>query len=1087
MRSRLSILTLICCFFVCFSIINVPVYANPDVGTSIKPTSPAVGPASCNYGNCLNQGTAGMRVALVDKRGDVVKINGKGSVVDYWYYVDANNYTCGTGCDVYYMLLNNSNRNYYAFDKKYLKQTIMEMDEKSLKNALKSKKGKSNVGSFDKEFKSIMTVYNISSWPNGYPSIKSVPHSRNSQSLNTVVKKMEEQAKKNDYTTFDTILKEMGYDVNHNNITNKGYYLQFEPLITWENAKIGGNNYVFYGTVSELLMIWNYKLVSPAFNDTNIEAFLGTLSQDGVYADDDKHMPNTFFSVKSRSGTSSNFVKKTNNRYGAYGVGYLDLTKMGIKISSRCKSDEVKTIYENYYGKKDYDKKIKEACGEDDCSHLYSSNLDKYGINNVDLVACKPPKCNTIAQNHTSEIKAADSIFDRLKKLLNARLKEDGKELLIESTNNGKVSNIFVYRAGLTDNTSNLCNPTTCNDLLAQIKPLAKTDTDKYKKKMGILYSLFSYPLLDLDLCSDLGVEPSCNSVPNCPVDDVTASCSENGKNNFTLSDTSLTQSKDSCLKKGYAYNDTDESGNVIAKTVQTSFDSEYGTDGYCWESVTFNFPTSVKNGIAGQVFKWGINGNSVEERQNKHFGTMTITRKCYFGKDFFARDTPTITSKWASVESKGGRINPKITINYTEAVPNKSSYEAKKVSANLNVSLATFNMDIIAKKGTYVTSDINKVEYTDDNESYDLNNEDYHVGGTYTNPRTHTCFNMGMCDNIDHVEMTATYNLNYGNEFKWYASVGSNSQYQYDKTNKKSSMTEDSDGYAFMGYGLPTSFVTPTNLKDNPNYSYGYSLQSDKYQGELYATVEQIGTKNRTGTGYHFDKMVKFAIKDDDKENNDKIVYSCGFNIKNHIFGYEDGEDPCPDGQCEESPKGLDVVFRPVDLVNTSGDKEEQLDKAFPGMSGTGRKIGANWAEWENGNPDIVEDKANNIYNILSNAIYNEEPMYEITLDVATIQKIRKYNKSARKTTVNSEKADPYSNMPSIDGTDTNGYIGYVCSNNSDESYKYCASNFLTKLKADSKISGSCISGNYGTEGSKSRAHVYSHASNGCNQSWWN
>lgn len=591
---------------------------------------------------------------------------------------------------------------------------------------------------------------------------------------------------------------------------------------------------------------------------------------------------------------------------------------------------------------------------------------------------------------------------------------------------------------------------------------------------------------------------PSCNSIPDCPGTSVELSCSDTNK---TIS----SNTDPNCIKQGILYTTKSSGLKDLKSSINTAYTGECtNCKVYCDEKVNFDLSgqKELDNKItkAGTLLKWG------RGKDSQIFGTMSVTQKCYvvpddgytLGVSNTGLNTKILRSHLGSplaIDTKklsGRYINTKITIDYTNPAsylkePNNSldqkvtlvaiptnrgvltvKHKGEKNSIDVNknnpVSLMIPSTESLNYATTYSDNNYNKVEEFEVRANYVF------AYGSYT----------GCTEYDSDGKCRITNSVNGGvdgkSELAWYTSKDDNGNFKTKEDYDNSSIKEKSS-YTFIGYGLPTPFTSVTCIYDKENMS---SNNSNKDKEPITVTIQNIGTSRITTSAddsndYQFTKLLG---------TEKKLSYSCSYKVNNQIFGYENGDSI----DCDyTSPKGLDVVFRPVELVNTSGDKEEQLDKAFPGMSGTGRKIGANWAEWENGNPDIVEDKANNIYNILSNAIYNEEPMYEITLDVATIQKIRKYNKSARKTTVNSEKADPYSNMPSIDGTDTNGYIGYVCSNNSDESYKYCASNFLTQLKADSKISGSCISGNYGTEGSKSRAHVYSHASNGCNQSWWN
>lgn len=670
---------------------------------------------------------------------------------------------------------------------------------------------------------------------------------------------------------------------------------------------------------------------------------------------------------------------------------------------------------------------------------------------------CPKPNCDTTASRLFNRL-SNNNVLNILKILINNyQEKFDGfnsntgikKESDNQYITNFESKKIF----GVTSN-NDLCNPISCDTILSK---LSKTEDNlnNLKDRFG------DYDLLNSEILKALYQESendnswinkaSCKGTPSCPVTPVTASC--NGSNNFVLSDTaddtnSSKNDDEKCLKNGIAYNAL-KINNVSTVTqknnTQTSYDSEYGTPnnpGYCWESVQFNFPTSVTNITASTLFKWSTNGNSYNKDDNL-FGTMTVTRTCYPSDDFFTNQTSKkITSKWASVvgKSEGGRINPKITVNYEEAVPDNvsSDYDRLTAKEDLKVSLSSFKMGI---NGNFLKADT--VEYKNDNEEYDTNE---YIGNS--DPRAYTCDNSEShnCKNVKYITMVATYNLKYGDAFKWYSNRSTDSGYLSEEDLGSSGVK---DSYRYIGYGLPTSFVTPTNLAGT--YDYGYDLSSNSGNGKLSVEVSQIGTLNRNGNGYHFDKMVKFAITDDNTSTNDdgKIYYSCGFDINNHIFGYED--DPCEEGTCD-MPKGLDVVFRTIDLIDNSTD--EEIKKAFPGMSGTGRTMGANWNEIYD--IDDPNKGAENIFSILNSSIYSKEPMYHITLDVALIKEIRTLNDEV--------KGDPYSDKTEVT-TDTAkaGQAGYYFGdlNEYGGGIRSLFLSYLYDKYNNSKFKTSCIKSN--------------------------
>ena len=513
---------------------------------------------------------------------------------------------------------------------------------------------------------------------------------------------------------------------------------------------------------------------------------------------------------------------------------------------------------------------------------------------------------------------------------------------------------------------------------------------------------------------------PTCGymRVKSCPVDDVNAKCDSSGKM-FSLSDTNKTNE---CIKLGTAYNNLDESGNPKgggSEITQSSEDVSSDNNGNCWESVSFDFPGDVTGIKAGTVFIWGTKRSSNGSVDSKVFGTMNVTRKCYLsGKS-------TITMKWADEN-----IRPTIEVNYKEAIPSdvsQSSYKAKIIKKNLTVTNTKKTINVYNGSGT-------------------------RIGGNSTGV-SENCG--GNCNSAAMVDMTASYDIVYGNEFKWSSN----------KNNKSTELTLiDSDSehnfYATIGYGLPTTFVTPTGLKGD--YYFGSSLDVNDGNGYVYVKVNNVGTCKNGTNDCHFNQYITFAVEDDNDLNNDSIYYRCKYDIINEIFGNED-HDPDPN----VTPKGLDVVFRTVQLINkndcvpnnatgvctgNTSTINNDLNKAFPGRSGKGRytngkKIGRNWLK-------INTDENKNIkkiFDILDNMVYAQEPAYHIVLDTGKINYIREQNKKYRNGTIDTKKikSDPYTD---------NRYFKFDKTNAPD--YAYGASEFISDLANRSWIDGDCTSG---------------------------
>ena len=137
-----------------------------------------------------------------------------------------------------------------------------------------------------------------------------------------------------------------------------------------------------------------------------------------------------------------------------------------------------------------------------------------------------------------------------------------------------------------------------------------------------------------------------------------------------------------------------------------------------------------------------------------------------------------------------------------------------------------------------------------------------------------------------------------------------------------------------------------------------------------------------------------------------------------------------------------------------------DDVNKAFPGVDGGGRNIGDNWNKVYGNIPDILRA---DVYQNDRNGNPNLG-MYEIFMDVGTIQKIRESNKS-----FGGNEYTSFDNVKcAVDGSDVNK--------------KYCASDFISELHAGSygnKLEGTCIT----NPDTQSRAADV--LANGCHKSY--
>lgn len=1014
---------------------------------------------SCSGGNCYSLGTGGMRVALLKKDGTII-----GSPIDLWYFGDSQNARTTTKTLTKFDF--NPSGVSVRFSQKKLRQSYISTN---------TVKGLLDIGS---NF-SITPIENnlphilegmTSDWSGDtyhwsnkklnvrVPNVTEIIMERISDNIKGNINLNGNQISQ--YTYLNNLLSALGTGLNANNLTEE-YYLQFEPLVSWQNHSLGtatsswnGNSkssYIFYGTITELYLLFqdvdensfspfcvtngggvansvNVKenstqyglcyndrkggIVREAFNRINANSFY-EIANIGIYS------KSTMFSLTGVTSQASSRNNAISSKAHAFGVGYISLSDL---VNRNC-SDQVVDLIE----KNKFNSGLSEIIKTFPAAN-WLNNYGKYGFSSLQSLknylqgqndkSCPRPNCETSVgmlysrNSWTSLLEFIRNEYDKLRS--------------IDSSN---LSAVETFKSRLLDvDSTKYCSSFSCSDILSDIKSKSNYAL------LGTLSAKFSdYDFLNEEFLAELGLSPSdakCGSAPKCPVETTIASCQAKGKNIFTLQDTDLVTDKNKnkaaqCLSNGIAYNylgEKNDSGEIIPTTkqkTQTSYDTAYGTKAYCWESVEFKFPTTGSEEydvISGKLLKWGINTDT----KNSNFGTMTVTRKCYATKDSVDVSWPT------------SRIEPKIQISYTPAIPNDASVDESQIISVRDVDLA-YNLT-----------------------SYSIDGRDE------LESATNRSYNCGRSCKNKEITMVATYDLNYGNSLKWYASApqsinGNKEIVNYEENS--SDIDSSNSGYTWLGYGLPTTFLTPTNVNTTIKRYGKYDFSSiisgtTSGSGALYATVSQIGTKSNTG--YHFDKLVNFAINDDnDNTTNDgKIYYNCEYRVKNNLFDYESG-----DGDDFVTPKGIDVVFRTIDLMDSSTD--EELNEAFPGMSGAGltggkRKMGANWDE-------IYQGEIDNVFDILKSSIYSNEPMYEITLDVATIQNIRVYNRNARSININGNKYDPYTSMPTniSSANANNGFLGYSCKrdNNIDEStYRYCASNFLTKLYDDRKLSGTCM-----------------------------
>lgn len=993
----LMFLSMVGCFY-----LEIPRYIATESDTNLGSLTPGHGGGSSwntDTTNDQTQSTAfGYRISLVDNNGK--RISGTKSI-DYWmqYAYDATSGNYGYGVLIRHgnVVSNIPNLAHAVYTKnKMTKQEVAQNSGKVGTNNISSD-GLYSENNNKKDF--------IVNSNNNYASCECHGGSTNHtsygnyfayQAANKITTYLEGIDRNSDYANkINTLLNNCGYTRGYEEAAiNDGVILQIEPI-----AALRTNyNKVYIGTSAELSatdMMGNFKDSWAYSRYVRLNPI--------IYAS--KNARDIANNITTKAGINLGNVEATRanaRNNSSLGVALFRLSDYTVDCVSAAKT--ALKAYQSGGTTAAYNRAIDNACnaltdGDKNTCKNVLKNYANYGIINSDDITSCNFTCNGVAQkisdnkrgttNVISEI--YDDLFSKLKNTIYSGILGDTSDK--NKYKDGEVYNIFVYRENLSTDRTKLCETTSCDALLLNIK----TDRNKVKK----LANLFpNFPLLKEEVYEALETEPKCGTLPpNCYASS-DGNCS-NG--NLVFKDSE----NEKCIRGGVAYYDDNQSN------LQPSKNSRYSTiagpEIFCSEKVTFNLPTEDSSIVkAGRVFQWGTNietsTNNGSADDVKTFGTMTIKQTCY---------TSDVKNKISEGKifnfENNNNINTKISIKYTDPTGKYVTDENK-----------------------YLSPILDSIQY---DENY-MNSEGKIIRKT------------------DNFTISATYKFDYNLEFKWYSDKSDN----YESKNKLTlDDVNDSLNYVFIGYGLPTSFATSDGL----------------YEKNLDVIIKNIGTNDR------FDKYVEKILGQSNGYN-----YSCSFKIHNESFGNEcctkEGEiipnAPAYCGSCEGNgdPKGLDVVFRTIDLMDSN--TKEELDRAFPGMSGTGltggnRKMGANWDKVYS-----AEDGAKQVFNILSSSIYddeNREPMYRITLDVSLIKKIREANAKIR------ADGDPYTDMTYESGaafggtglraSKENGYRGYLF----DRETNSAMSAFLNWLVREGALKTSCMDG---------RNHII-----GCHQEWWN
>lgn len=1113
MKKKISIILLLFTIFLS-SITYVDEVWGADYVADVKSTDSG-GTSGCKYGNCYTMGTNGARFTLVDEKGN--RVYGT-ETVDLWYYSN----------DDLTSLKYFSNAATVYFKKgtyDLTRNTLPNFNNVDLDSNILSVGNEYTMQSIDNVFPGILADMTNRHSNEGY-ACGTEKYCESDKKMNTrvpnvtetIMKRIENNANKN-VGYLDGLYERIGISPSD---VKETYFLQVEPLVQWGNYYLMPNNgadeqscianptlgackdlptrnaYIFFGTTSELTLLF-YKVNVGAVSNGLL--CRGTLDSSGYCNGTSNRAPFNNINGYVSDGTSTNYygiasfgvyAPKTNGE----GVNLGDTTPGGkfnrIDDEDLEECKELPSRLEKWGHSGDY------LCVIND-----KENKKAYGVGFISLKDAVKKSCHSEAYNIlTTKYK---NKFDKKNEYylgkgedVNAggdlcSIKEIADECCTSGKLNGKCQQLspeYLGNVGILvdkniSENNNLCKKADCDTIVGKINSFYSKDeatkSDKYYSIINYLFeksaTIFNSEQRGLNpiIWQFYGDKATCNrTIPPCSpgTEPVKVNCSNGiGNKTFSFKDSSDIEG---CIKHKIAYNNriTEAEGvpNVIESSKDDHYSSELFGDVYCYEQVDFEFPNGGQTAVAGTVFKWGIN----IDKSDNVFGTMKVTRTCYLSDKFRDGTTKTFDSYWVWDDDGKKEIDPTISIKYKQA--KNHDLDVFDVNTSLGIRLREYdsytnpdglgdkNRIIYKKDGTLDTTEIKKI-YPDiivDKTTDKKYIHDTGAGEKNNNPRTITCKTNddgeNTCANIEFITTTATYDIFYKDDLKWFS----------DKSLNGELITIGAEGlqpsYTFAGYGLPTSYPNPHNEICKQWGESPMPVNFNNTNGELKIYVSNVGTNG------HFNNLIESTdlLLDDDNADAENVNYYCDYKIKNKLFDNE--YDLANPYMCDPSrtPKGIDIVFRTVDLISSKDD----LSKVFPGRSGSGREMGANW--------DKFSDES--IADLLGDNVYNQEPMYEITLDSPTIQTIREWNNNAR-----AKDIDPYTYMGESEASDASddsygftGYEYYTITKNfdgEDHEYSFVASKFLEALDTNFEhFKTNCII---------SVGNTFTRREN-CNQSWW-
>jgi len=325
----------------------------------------------------------------------------------------------------------------------------------------------------------------------------------------------------------------------------------------------------------------------------------------------------------------------------------------------------------------------------------------------------------------------------------------------------------------------------------------------------------------------------------------------------------------------------------------------------------------------------------------------LGFTKKCE--SDLNTLKSEASTAKTAALTAyQAAQSNASAYIQQMQKCYTWSDASNKNNVYNLN---PTVELDYV-DTGYAIPENLKKLDSSVVSENYiptlncrDNENDDYYYScnDDGCTKKEHTVRNCSYNSSTTESTVIAVYDKTIG------YSLNSNLYRYVTKGNNLSTILAPATGsYIYMGYGnIPIAYGTPDDTYD---ISFKYSKLGHMDNTSLaYTAVDRILEQSDVD-------------KDDDYGN-----WNCKYSIVSELI---------PE---ETDNSGIDVIYRPIDLVNP-----------FPDMDGDGRKVGSNWCD---GN--ICHNENDLIKAIITEYDMPSEPMYSFILTPSIIQQIRKYNSS--------------------------------------------------------------------------------------------